>query len=180
MRLRRRLARLIAGGLPFSGYTPSWMAGQLALASVLSLMATVVVELLLFPSGLYISYVQLWLVITAALLVQWFARPSAAEPAGVEVAEPWGEAELPARPYPIAQRWEQRLSVTSGDVEWFGRVARDRLAALVAERLRQQYGRPSLDRATLGDELYEFLTAPITRTPSPAELSRLITRMEQL
>jgi hypothetical protein len=181
MRLRRRLANVLTHGLAFQGYSWSWLAGQLALASGLSLVATTLVELMLFPSGRYLSYGQLWLILTAGLLVQWFGRTVAEAPAAGEVApETASTAELPARSYPIAHRWERRLSVTSGDPEWFGRVARDRLTGLVAARLRQRHGHATLDRATLGDELHEFLTAPVTRTPSPAELGRLISRMEQL
>jgi hypothetical protein len=181
MRLRRRLANVLSRGLAFQGYSWPWLARQLALAGALSLVATILIELMLFPSGRYLSYGQLWLILTAALLVQWFGRTVAAAPAAWEVVpETASTAELPPRSFPMAHRWERRLSVTSGDPEWFGRVARDRLAGLVAERLRQRDGHATLDRATLGDELYEFLTAPVTRTPSPAELSRLITRMEQL
>lgn len=205
MRLRRRFANLVTGGLAHRGDTRAWIAGQLTLAAVLSIVATVAIELLLLPSGRYLSYAQLWLIITAGLLVQWFGRTVRAAPTPDEVGPepPTPEFELPARAYPIAQRWEQRLSVTSGDPEWFVRVARDRLAVLIAERLRQRHGLgtrgsggpvsagargvpagsrelPAGSRAILGDELYEFMTAPVTRTPSPAELSRLITRMEQI
>jgi hypothetical protein len=181
MRRRGRLTDLLAGGLPFRGYTWSWLAGQLAVAGGLSLMVTTGIELLLLPSGRYLAYVPLWLIITAAFLVQWFGRTVQSGPPPWEaVPEQPGGAEQPVRSYPIAQRWESRLSVTSGDPEWFTRVTRDRLAGLVAERLRQRHGTGSLDRALLGDELYEFLTAPVTRTPSPAELRQLITRMEQI
>jgi hypothetical protein len=180
MRLRRRIANLVASGLAFRGYTWSWVAGQLALASVLSLVGTFMVELVLLPSGRFLSYGQLWLILTGALLVQWFGRTvQAAPPAGEVAPEASGAAE-PPRSYPMAERWEWRLSVTSGDPEWFGRVARARLAGLVAERLRQRHGHTTLDPVVLGEDLYEFLTAPVTSTPSPAELSRLISRMEQI
>lgn len=157
-------------------------ARRLALVAGLSLGFSLGIELVLFPSGTYLSLAQLWLLTAGGLLVlqEWRAagQPPTAEPAQVETA--------PAQPggsrFQFAARWERRLSVPSGDPEWFGRVARDRLAALVGERLRQRHGIRSLPQARplLGDELYTFLTAPLTRTPSPAELDRLITRMEEL
>jgi hypothetical protein len=181
---RGMIARLLRNGLPFPGYTPSWIAGQVAVAGALSLVASAMISLLLAPGGLYLAYWQLWLLITAVLLVRWFGRPVRKPPPGTEVApDPVSDADTADRPYPVAARWQHRLSVTSGDPEWFGRVARDRLAALVAERLRQRHGVRLADpraEAVLGDELHAFLTAPVTRTPSPAELGRLITRMEQL
>jgi hypothetical protein len=182
MSVRKGVLGLLSDGLRFRGYTPAWVAGQVGVAGAVSLVASGAVNLLLVPGRLYLSYWQLWLMFTATLLVLWFGRPVREPPPGAEVTAAAVD-ELGDRPYPIAERWARRLSVTSADPEWFGRVARDRLAALVAERLRQRHGIRLADvRAVdlLGDELHTFLTAPLSRTPTPAELGRFITRMEQL
>jgi hypothetical protein len=181
MSVRKGVLGLVSDGLRFPGYTPAWLAGQLGLAGAFAALASGAINLFLAPGRLYLSYWQLWLLLTAALLVLWFGRPVREPPPGAEVTP-----EAPDeghRPYPIADRWARRLSVTSEDPEWFSRVARDRLAALVAERLRQRHGLRLADPAAaalLGDELYAFLTEPLSRTPTPAELGRHITRMEQL
>jgi hypothetical protein len=177
--VRKGVLGLLTRGLAFDGYAPAWIAGQVGVAAAVSLVASVLVNLLIAPAGVYLGFWQLWLLITAVLLVLWLARPVREPPPLLEV-DPFAVAETADRPYPIAERWARRLSVTSGDPEWFGRVARDRLAALVAERLWQRHGVRHAGPDLLGQELYEFLTAPITRTPTPAELDRLITRMEQL
>jgi hypothetical protein len=182
MSVRKGVLRLISDGLRFDGYTRAWIAGQVGVAAALSLAVSGAVNLLLAPGGLYLSFWQLWPLVAAALLVLWFGRP-VREPAPRPEVVPELAAGTADRPYPVADRWARRLSVTSGDPEWFGRVARDRLAVLAGERLRQRHGIRLADprsAALLGDELYTFLTAPLTRTPSPAELDRLITRMEQL
>jgi hypothetical protein len=161
---------------------PATVARRLALVAGLSLALSMGIELVLFPSGTYLSLAQLWLLTAGGLLMlqAWRAvgRPPPAGPAQIDTAP-----DQPGVPrFQFAARWERRLSVPSGNPEWYGRVARDRLAALVGERLRQRHGIRSLPRARpiLGEELYAFLTAPLTRTPSPAELDRLITRMEEL
>jgi hypothetical protein len=183
---RRRLGRLVAGGLRFTGYTPRWVAGQVALAGLFGLLASVILEIQLLPAGRYLHFGQLWLAVTAAVLVRWLARPLR-EPAPPPAGPPADLtlAELRDRPYPLADRWERRLSVTSGDPQWYTTVVRDRLATLVAERLRQRHGvqlatDPDRAREVLGAELHGFLTAPLGHTPGPGELGRLITRMEEI
>lgn len=197
MSVRKGVLGLLTDGLRFpGGYSPAWVAGQVAVAGALSLVASGALNLFLAPGGRYLSFWQLWLLITAALLVLWLARPVREPPPAPEVApdlpgaagtadgSPLSWPGPHASPYAVADRWARRLSVTSDDPEWFSRVARDRLAALVGERLRQRHGVRLADgqraRVLLGDELYAFLTEPVTRTPDPAELGRLITRMEQL
>lgn len=179
MSVRKGVLDLLTRGLAFPGYTTAWVAGQAAVAAALAAAASGLVNLFLAPGGLYLDFWQLWLLLTAALLVVWLVRP-AREPVAPPEVDPLPAAETPDRPYPIADRWARRLSVTSNDPEWFDRVVRDRLAVLVAERLRQRHGTRGADPALLGDELSEFLTTPLTRTPTPAELDRLISRMELL
>jgi hypothetical protein len=184
MSRRRGLAALLAGGLARRDDTASWLAGQVALAAGLGLVASAFVTVVLSTGQLHVPYWQLWLVITGLFLLQWtLMPPGEATPAANP--DPVEGSELQDRPYPQVDRWERRLSVTSGDPEWYTRVVRDRLAALVAERLRQRHGvamttDPGQARVILGEELYEFLTAPLTRTPDRAGLSRLITRIEEV
>jgi hypothetical protein len=185
-RARKRLAVLIAGGLRFTGYTPRWVAGQFALAGLFGLAAGAMIEAVLLPAGRYLHFGQIWLLVTAALMVQWAARPlrpPVLPPAGP--SDDSDQADPRDRPYRQPDRWERRLSVTSGDPEWYTRVVRDRLTALVAERLRQRHGvrlaaDPDRARTVLGEELHRFLTEPVHRTPDPAELGGLITRMEEI
>lgn len=183
---RGAVLRLLARGPRPDRRRPVRLARQLAAAAGLSLVAAIVIELILLPGRWYLPFGQLWLVVTAALLVQWTVGgvPEPAAMAGLAAADRPVPAGPPAQPFPLVDRWAQRLWVPSGDPERFGPVARDRLAALVAERLRQRHGvrlaDPRRARSILGDELYAFLTGPLTRTPTPAELGRLITRMEEI
>lgn len=184
-RMRRQAGALLAGGLRFRGYTPGWLAGQAAVAAGFGFVVSVLVNVLLLPSRLFLEFWQLWLLTTGGLLVLWTARPLRAPPPPPPVTEDPAMADLRDRPYPLVDRWERRLSVTDGDPEWHDRVVRERLAGLVGERLRQRHGvrlatDPDRARAVLGDPLYRFLTGPVTRTPGPAELDRLITRMEEI
>lgn len=184
-KLRTRLREFLAGGVRFPGYTPAWLARQAGAAALLALAPTLGVELWLAPSGRYLQFGQLWLLFSAGLLVLWTIRPLGQPTARLPAFDP-ARAELPDQPYPLADRWERRLSITSGDPQWYTRVVRDRLVALVAERFRQQYGSaPAATgadqvRMVLGDELHQFLTAPLAHTPSRDELDRLITRMEEI
>ena len=185
MSRRRGLAGLLAGGLARRDDLGSWLAAQVALAGGVALVAGAVVTVVLSTARLHVPYWQLWLVITGLLLLQWTLMPDRAGDARAAVPEPVGGSELHDRPYPQVDRWESRLAVTSGDPEWYSRVVRDRLAGLVAERLRQRHGFVMTTdrgraRVILGEELYEFLTAPLTRTPDRAGLSRLITRIEEI
>jgi hypothetical protein len=182
-RLRARVPWTRKGAVRFGpGQGAGPAARRLTLIAALSLGFSLGIELVLFPAGVYLSLAQLWLLTAGGLLVlqSWrtVGRPPPAGPAHTETAP----AERGVSRFQFAARWERRLSVPSGNPEWFGRVARDRLAALVRERIRQRHGIQSLPQARtiLGEELYAFLTAPLTRTPSPAELDRLITRMEEL
>lgn len=185
MRIRTRISRLLAGGLAFTGYTPGWLAGQAGVAGGLALLIGAAVAAVLAPGRLYLEFWQLWLLIAAGLLVQWTARTlREPEPPPGPPDDPT-RAELTRRPFTQVDRWERRLSVTSGDPEWYTRVVRDRMTELVAERLRQRHGfRLAGDRrrarTVLGDQLYGFLTGPVTTTPDPAGLDRLLTRIEEI
>jgi hypothetical protein len=182
-RRMRRLAGLLRG--PAMRDRPGqWARRALLWAAGAGAMASAVLYLLLAFHTYRVPYPQLWATTTAALLIPWtLLNLGGASPAGPE-PEP-APAERRPRPFALADRWALRLSVTSGDVEWFSRVVRARLVTLTAQRLRLHHGvrltdEPERARAVLPEDLYEFLTAPLTRTPTPPELDRLITRIEEI
>ncbi|MPZ26887.1 MAG: hypothetical protein GEV12_10825 [Micromonosporaceae bacterium] len=185
MRMRTRIARLLAGGLTFTGYTPAWLAGQAGVAGGLALVISTVIAAVLLPAQLYLEFWQMWLLITAGLLMLWTAWTLREPQPPLDLSADPSQSEPTHRPYAQVDRWERRLSVTSGDPEWYTRVVRDRMTELVAERLRQRHGfrlatDPQRARAVLGEELFGFLTEPVTTTPDPARLDRLLTRIEEI
>lgn len=161
------------------------------IASVLLAAAAVsgVLYLVLAIYEYRIPFPQLWAASSATFLIGWLFR---------RMSRPWPEpgdrADTPHDPMPAgattrafsaADWWVQRLHATSGDVEWFDRVVRTRLVMLVTERLRQHHGvpltgDPGRAGSIVGTELYEFLTAPLPRTPTPHELEWLLSRMEEI
>jgi hypothetical protein len=156
-----------------------------ASALVAAAAASGAIYLVLAVNEYRIPFLQLWAVSTAILLIgsglHRVPRPEPErEPAAAAAA-----ADPHVRPFSAADWWMQRLDATSGDVEWFDRVVRSRLVALVTERMRQHHGvllagDPPRVREIMGTELYEFLTAPLPRTPTPAELEWLLSRMEEI
>lgn len=129
-----------------------------------------------------IPFGQLWALSLGLMLVWWLlgnvGAPAPPRPVHPPVAPP-----PPARPFAQMERWQRRLSTTDRDPQWYAGVVRDRIADLVDERLRQRHHlrlRTPAARAALGEELYAFLTAPLSRTPTPAELRRLLTRIEEI
>lgn len=183
---RRRVRAFARAGIPLRGHPALWVLGQVAAAAGLGLAASVLVLLSLALGGLGTGFWPLWSVLTGGLLAHW-ALGTLRDPFPGPVPElaDDGMADFQQRPFTHADRWERRLSTTDQDPEWYTRVVRDRLTVLVGERLRQRQGiglsrDPDRARAVLGDELHRFLTEPLTRTPDPAELGRLITRMEEI
>jgi hypothetical protein len=82
-------------------------------------------------------------------------------------------------------RWERRLSWYETDRERFQTSVRPMLGELVDERLRQRHGLtlggdPDRARALIGDPLWNFLTTPAKRPPSPSDLAASVSRLEKL
>ncbi|QSB13077.1 hypothetical protein JQS43_15640 [Natronosporangium hydrolyticum] len=161
------------------------LARRAAGAAGLGLLASAFIYLALAVGGLHAPYWQLWLSCTALLVLFALlgARGDPAEPLRpVSLAEP----ETQQRPYRQMERWEWRLATTHGDPAWYARVVHPRLVTLVGQRLWQRHGvslsrDPARAREVLGADLADFLAAPpATATPSPAELSRLTTRIEEI
>lgn len=160
------------------------LARRAAVAAGLGLLAGALLYLVLTAAGRHLPYWQLWLVITAGLLLAGMVRAAGA-PEGGPAAVPQPPPDPPVSPFRAAERWERRLATTQGDPGWYAEVAHARIAGLVAERLRQRHGvrlaaDPARAQQLLGEELYAFLTTAPSRTPSPAELRRLTTRMEEI
>lgn len=185
MRWVTKLARLVYHGVPYRGRFATWIARQVALAAVVAVPATGFVLLVLAATQLGVPFWQLWLLLAVGLLVRWFllavGQPAAAPPQAGSLPA----AELPSSSYPLADRWERRLSITDGDAAWYSTVVRDRMVPVVSERMRRRHGftlatDPARAQHLLGEPLYHFLTGRLDRTPSPAELRWLVSRMEEI
>lgn len=175
--------RWLRAGVPYRGFAASWVAKQVGLASVVGVAPAGVVYLSLHTTGLHVPFWQLWALVTVPVLTIWLLPALAPVPA---VPVPATDTSVPpVVPFPQVARWERRLSAVNDDPQWYARVVRDRIRTVVADRLRLRHGirmadEPERARATLGDPLYEFLTEPLTHAPDPAELARLLTKMEEL
>jgi hypothetical protein len=84
-------------------------------------------------------------------------------------------------------RWESRLSWVrlQSDKGQFARTVQPRIVEMVDERLRLRHGvlrsaDPARARAILGEQLWAFVSAPISKNPSPRDLAGLITLMERI
>jgi hypothetical protein len=183
----RRLPWLFRG--PTRRASAAGWAWRVALwAAGLAVILSSAVYLVLAMHGHRVPYAQLWLAFCAGLLILAPVRALAQVPTPVVPPTPPAPAEreeLRAGPFARADWWQRRLATTDHDVAWFDRVVRARLVHLVAERLRQRHGLsltadPARAAAVTGHELFEFLTAPLPRTPTPYELDLLISRMEEI
>lgn len=80
---------------------------------------------------------------------------------------------------------ESRLSWGSSDPDRFEERVRPLLVELAGERLRSRRGvdprtDPDHARTILGDPLWTLMTGPLPRSPSRAELSRLVAAIERI
>jgi hypothetical protein len=183
-RWRRRFAVLAEGPSADRGLG-RWAVRAVALAGGLSAAASTVVYAVLTGYAYRIPFLQLWLFGAALLLVPWTLRLLHGRPARPDDDVDSDAVEVGLRPFSQVEKWRRRLDTTSDDVEWFTRVVHARIVPLVEQRLRQRHGvrlaeDPERVRAILGGPLHDFLTVPLPRTPSPQELDRLITRIEEI
>lgn len=82
-------------------------------------------------------------------------------------------------------RWERMLAGAQNDGGLFARTVLPPLGELVDERLRQRHGLtrasdPARARALLGDPLWEFLTNPAKRSPTPRDCAAIVAKLESL
>jgi hypothetical protein len=80
---------------------------------------------------------------------------------------------------------ESRLSWGATDPDRFRNRVRPELVALAADLLRTRRGidlrtQPDLARSILGEPLWQLITRTPTRSPSRAELSRLVDALERI
>jgi hypothetical protein len=135
-------------------------------------------------AGVEIAF-ALWLAVVAAvlagrLLVLALRPPRTSELPIREDSEAQVLGQLPDRPFTGARRWEERLELTRGDAAYFGRVVLPGLNALIEERLRIT-GESERVKEILGERALTFLTtANPKRVPSPAELSAVVAKLEEL
>jgi hypothetical protein len=165
--------------------TWNWVWRAVGSALLMGAVASAVINVVAAVYGYWVGFLQLWAVIATAMLLVWSLRLVPAPAPAPDLASGPEPSELRTQPFSVAGWWQQRLTTTSGDVEWFDRVVRDRLVGLVSERLRQHHGLslsadPERVRAVVGPKLHAFLTAPLPRTPTPGEMESLITLMKEI
>lgn len=87
--------------------------------------------------------------------------------------------------FAAATRWDTRLSWTQSDPARFTSSVQVSIVELANERLRQRHNctitdDPARARELLGGPLWTFLTAPVTRSPTPHELAVVVAKLEAL
>jgi hypothetical protein len=96
--------------------------------------------------------------------------------------------------YLATARWDTRLSwaklhgperTRGGEPSQFGRTVQPKLIEIIDERLwlRHAVSRstdPVRAHALLGEQLWEFVTQPVLKNPSPRDIAGLIALMEQI
>jgi hypothetical protein len=93
---------------------------------------------------------------------------------------------VPDRPFADVRRWEERLDLMRGDRDYYERVVRPAIAAVVDERLRVGHGvtredQPDRSRELVGARVWDLLTTTQPRRPpSPGELADVIAEVEDL
>lgn len=190
-RPRRSLRRRIGGALAAVVRAPAatgtfgrWLLQATVKALLIAAAVSAVVWAVAGAQGYQPAYPQLLVVAAAAILLPWLLETAKASPERPAPVQP-DLADLRDPGFPQADRWERRFALTAGDVEAFTKVARDRLAAVAAERLRQRHGvhldrQPEQAREILGDRLYGFLTGPLSGTPTPDEFDWFLARMKEI
>lgn len=167
-----------------------WAVRTVAYAAALAALGV----LLLRFFGVGVPYVLAFTVVLALLVQRRLVRQVAAPPppraARIrlgsahedEVSYQWGTVDGLRS---AVVRWESRLEWSHDSADRFDRAARQRLAELADERLRQRHGitrggDPARARALLGEPLWTFLHQPVGKPPAPRELAAMVARMEEL
>ena len=93
--------------------------------------------------------------------------------------EPWDDGWLPL------SSLESRLSWGTADADRFRERLRPVLTELAADRLRSRRGvdphtQPEHARRILGEPLWQLMTGPTERSPSRAELVRMVEALERI
>jgi hypothetical protein len=136
-----------------------------------------------------------------AATLGWQARPYLCAVVGLAVGLTWRLSRLvtpPPEP-PVADppdeplddarllltSLESRLSWGASDPDRFRERVRPELVGLATDLLRTRRGvdprtQPEHARTILGDPLWQLMTGPLERSPSRAELARMVTALERI
>jgi hypothetical protein len=135
---------------------------------------------------------------TLRALLQWIApQPlprTMMQPSVDLVSEDQAGGTAPDGLYLATARWDTRLSWTrlhgtdrsrGGEASQFARTVQPKLVEIIDERLwlRHAVSRsadPVRAQALLGEQLWGFVTQPVTKNPSPRDIAGLIALMEQI
>lgn len=162
-----------------------WAARTAVLAAGAALVFAALLHLALLAVDVHVPYWQLWTVLTALLVSLWVGGTIGSEPLPEPPEPDPPPVERSARAFPQVDYWAMRLAERPDDPARYARLVRDRIAGVVAARLRLRHGvrmsaEPDRARAILDPRLYRFLTEAEPAPPDPPTLSRLITLIEEI
>jgi hypothetical protein len=167
--------------------TAVWVAKTVLYATGISGLIVLLARLV----GLGLPYAVVFAAVLALLLLRRVLHdvapvPPAAPAALAERDDDWQLSwPTPDGLFTAAGRWDTRLSWTHTDPERFTRLVIPAIAEVADERLRQKHGitmatDPVRARGLLGDPLWTFLTTPLTRPPTPQQISAVVAHLEAL
>jgi len=155
--------------------------------------ATAVVVLGLWMSGVALPIPAIFTGCLAMLVLRMVVRQVAAPPATVSRTRVAGSGEEDGHYVFTNQdglrdavnRWEKPLRSAQHDANRFTQLVQPAIGELVDERLRQRHGLtrasdPVRARAILGEELWDLLTYPAKRKPTPRDSAVLVGQLEKL
>jgi len=175
------------------GFDSAWW--WLAKVALVAAFAAFLVWGLLRLGGLSVPYVLIFMVSLVARillrLLRWIdPRPlprTLVRPSGELVSEDQANASHSDGLVMATARWDTRLSWVKlqQDKGQFARTVQPKLVEIIDERLRLRHGvirtaDPDRARAALGEPLWDFVTAPVTRNLTPREIAGLIALMEAI
>ncbi|HEY0700357.1 MAG TPA: hypothetical protein VGD43_21445 [Micromonospora sp.] len=163
-----------------------WWAGLLLAAAALTAVTLVGLRVI----GIAVSVLAVLCGWSALLVLRRFTAvvAPAPPPRGSRPGEPLDDESQPADRDALrvaVGRWERLLDWSAGDGDRFRRRIAPRIGEIVDERLRQRYGLtrqsdPARARAILGDQVWNLLTAPPRRGPSPRDCAAIVAQLEKI
>ncbi|SDR72225.1 hypothetical protein [Actinopolymorpha singaporensis] len=163
--------------------------GVLRGLAVTAVAAGVAYALLVLVFHARVPYPLCFAVVLVVVLGRQFTRAFTPPPAGRALVREDTSATVygvPDRPFADVRRWEERLDLMRGDRDYYERVVRPAIAAVVDERLRVGHGvtrdeQPERSRELVGARVWDLLTTTQPRRPpSPGELADVIAEVEDL
>ncbi|HKS98549.1 MAG TPA: hypothetical protein VJT31_03380 [Rugosimonospora sp.] len=167
-----------------------WLLRSVLVAAAGALVGYAILRL----SGLYVPYLLLFAALFTVLLLRRVLRGVPVRPVPESLRQP------PATPVAGEGGWGDRdglqLAVTAWDarLSWlhsrtdprqFIRSVQPRLVQIMDERLRLRHGvtiegDPQRARELLGEQLWLFVTRPVTKNPTPREFAALVKHVEEM